>query len=70
MYSYYVFLEYEVKISLEDKNRIVCDNIFKHTLMIKVENAPALGILCHLSPILVMYQELIAQICLSYYPTL
>ena len=31
-----MFLEYEVKISLEDKNWIVSANIFKHKLVIKV----------------------------------
>ena len=39
-------------------------------LVIRMENAQALGILCHFSQILVMYQELLIQIFLNYYLTL
>ena len=38
--------------------------------MIKVGNAQAFGVLCHSSPILMMYLEVIIQICSSYYLTL
>ena len=68
------FLKHEVKISLVEKNCIVCANTLKHACGDQDEKCSSkfhdcLGDVVPLSPILVMHQQLISLICLSCFQT-